>query len=144
LNIKFFQDNIQFRLTGRNKIKNLLADLISEENKIAGNINVILSDDISIIEINSEFLNHNYFTDVISFRQNEGVKIDGEIYISVDTVKRNSINYKVSFNDELMRVLIHGTLHLCGYEDRTEQERNLMRKKEDKWLFIFNSMEKNV
>jgi probable rRNA maturation factor len=144
LSIKIFQDNIQFRLSGRIEIKHLIKDLISEEKEIVGDINIILTNDFSLKEINVEFLQHNYYTDVISFGESEGGRINGEIYISIDTVKKNAFNYNVSSNEELLRVIIHGILHLCGYEDKNEAERNRMRKKEDKWMEVYHRRNKDV
>jgi len=101
---------------------------------IPGDLNFIITGDESLKNINREFLKHDYYTDVISFRYNEGETIDGEVYISEDTVKRNAKNYKVSYNEEMKRVILHGTLHLCGMEDITEAGRMKMKELEDFWL----------
>ncbi|MCX7737365.1 MAG: rRNA maturation RNase YbeY [Candidatus Kapabacteria bacterium] len=97
------------------------------------NINLILTDDISVKELNKKFLNHNYETDVLAFRL-EDEELDGEIYISIDTAERQSKDYKVSLTNELARLAIHGTLHLIGYKDDTKQEKAEMHKIEDEIL----------
>jgi rRNA maturation RNase YbeY len=134
LNIKLFYDETDFRLKGWRKIKKLVEKVISEEGKISGDLNFILTNDSTLLEMNMRFLDHNYFTDVISFSYNEGNMINGEVYISLETVKMNAKNYKVSYISEIIRVIVHGTLHLCGYEDGTKEEKNEMRRLEDLWM----------
>ena len=137
MNIRIFYDDVGTRIEGWKKVRNLLVKVISEEKKVPGDLNFILTTDKVLRRINRKFLNHSYNTDVISFRYNDGPEIDGEIYISVDTVKINANNYKVSFRMELLRVMIHGLLHLCGYEDGTEREKLKMREMEDFWIMDY-------
>lgn len=137
MSIRIFYDEIDLRLKGWRKIKKLVEKVIANENRIWGDLNFILTNDKRIKEINREFLKHNYYTDVISFDNSDCRKISGEIYVSIDTVKRNSLNYKVSYSSELVRVIIHGVLHLCGYRDKNEEERKKMRKQEDLYLTIY-------
>ncbi len=97
-------------------------------------IDVIFCDDNYLKKINFEYLKHNYFTDVITFDYSNKKLIKGDIFISIDRVKDNAKNYKVSFNDELFRVIIHGVLHLCGFNDKTVKEKEEMRKQENFFL----------
>jgi probable rRNA maturation factor len=134
LSIRIFYDNVEFRLKGWRKIKILLEKVIREEAKTLGDLNYILTDDDSLRKLNKEFLEHDYFTDVIAFNYNEKSVISGEIFVSIDTVKRNSVNYNVSLRNELLRVMIHGLLHLAGYNDKSRSQEREMRRMEDKWL----------
>jgi rRNA maturation RNase YbeY len=134
LKIRIFYDDIIFRLPGSKNILKLIEKVIAKENKLSGDLNFIFTNDKKLKKINKEFLNHDYYSDVIAFGYNENKKVEGEIYISVDTVKRNANNYKVSLKNELIRVMIHGAIHLCGHEDNTEKKRAAMKNIEDKWL----------
>jgi rRNA maturation RNase YbeY len=134
LSIKIFYDDISFRYRGWRKFEQLLQELIRKENRQTGDLSIILTTDVNLRKINVEFLEHDYYTDVITFNYNEGDVINGEIYISIDTVKENSVNYNISFKNELTRVMIHGVLHLTGYNDKSDEEKLVMRNMEDFWL----------
>ncbi len=99
--------------------------------KTIGEIAYIFCDDEKIIEINRQYLNHDYYTDIITFDYSEGDKISGDIFISLDTVKSNSETFGTDYYDELSRVIIHGVLHLCGFKDKTEDEEKKMRELEN-------------
>jgi probable rRNA maturation factor len=137
LKIKIFYDEIAYRLRNSKSYLTKIEEVIRSERLHPGDLSFIITTDKNLIGINKEFLNHNYFTDVIAFAYNEGKILKGEIYISLETVRKNAANYKVSLKKELLRVMIHGTLHLCGYDDKTEREKELMREKEDFWLNLF-------
>ena len=104
-------------------------------------INYIFLDDNKILEINKKFLNHNYYTDIISFDNSDDKFISGDIYISIDRVKENALEQKTSFNEELPRVIIHGVLHLLGFKDKSPKEKKEMREKENQALALLVSRE---
>jgi len=134
LSIKIFYDGIKYRLKGARKIKTLIGKILEGEGRISGDINVIITNDESLRKINIEFLEHDYYTDVITFSYNVSGIVNGEIYISIDTVRSNALNYNVSLNNEMLRVIVHGVLHLADYEDKSEKERNNMRLRENYWM----------
>lgn len=110
-----------------------------EYNKIPGDINIIFCNPEYLLEINKRFLNHDYYTDVITFPYSEpnGKKIHGDVFIDVETVRQNAVIYKQSFSDEILRVIIHGILHLAGEDDTTTEQRDKMRNAEDRALQMF-------
>ena len=134
LKIKFFYDRINYRIKRSKEVRNLIEKVIRKGNKVPGDLNFIITNDKIVRKLNIEYLDHNYFTDVIAFDYSENVVLNGEVYISIDTVKKNAVKYKVSLNSEIIRVIIHGTLHLCGIDDKSSEEKNIMRELEDKWI----------
>jgi len=106
-------------------------------NKKSGNITYIFCSDEEILRINKSYLKHDYYTDIITFDYTEGDKISGDLFISLETVKTNSEKFKTDFDEELRRVMIHGILHLCGYNDKTSEEKEIMCAKEDEALGLF-------
>ena len=135
--VKFFYDSVKFRLRRSTNLKNYLSDNIKTKNYFLGDIHYIFVTDQALFEINKEFLNHNYFTDIITFDYNEKKTVNGEIYISLETVYKNSVKYNVSFKIELLRVVVHGILHLIGYDDKTERDKIRMREEEDIWIMSY-------
>lgn len=134
MSIRIYYDNISYRYRSWKTLVTLLEKVIAKEQRIPGDLNVIITNDESLKSINVQFLEHDYYTDVITFNYNSGKVVNGEIYISLDSVKENSSNYNVSLRNELTRVVIHGVLHLLGYNDKSEEEKLVMRKMEDYWL----------
>jgi rRNA maturation RNase YbeY len=134
LSIRIFYDETNFRLRGWRKTVKIIKEVIAKEDKISGDLNFVVTSDEILKSINIEFLEHDYYTDVITFDYNKGKVINGEIYISLERVKANALNYKVSFNEEILRVIIHGLLHLLGYNDLTDREKKRMRKMEEFWI----------
>jgi len=137
LSIKIYYDNIKYRIHKTAEIKRFLEKVITDENKKPGDLVFILTGDKSLLKINRQFLNHDYFTDVISFDYSEEVTVNGEIYISIDTIRRNAGRYKTEIEKELLRVMIHGVLHLCGYRDDSSKERRKMFRRQEMRLKEF-------
>jgi rRNA maturation RNase YbeY len=142
LSFRIFYDDVNFRLRGWRKAVRIFNKIVGSENKIAGELNFVVTNDTEIKKINSEFLQHNYFTDVIAFDNGSHNVVSGEIYLSIDTVKINALNYNVGLNSEVLRVMIHGLLHLCGYSDDTAEKKNRMREKENFWIAEFENENK--
>jgi probable rRNA maturation factor len=140
LKIHIFYDNVDFRVKNWRKIKKLVEKVITKECNCSGDLNFIITTDDVLKEINIKFLKHNYYTDVISFNYDYNNSLLGEIFISIDTVKRNAKNYKLSYRNEFLRVLIHGVLHICSYDDKTDYERKKMSMREDYWLMIYRKL----
>ncbi len=134
MKIRIFYDNVKFRLKESKKVLKIVEKVIRREKKVPGDLVFILSNNKEVRKINKEFLSHNYNTDVIAFDYSNGKILNGEIYISCEKVKENANNYKVSYREEVIRVMIHGTLHLCGYDDNTEEKRELMMERGEKWI----------
>jgi len=127
----------------RTLVKEVIRDLFKKEKTKLEQLRYIFCSDEYLLQINKEHLNHNYYTDIITFDLSEtSHATTGEIYISVDRVRDNAQNYEVSFKNELLRVIFHGALHLCGYKDKSSKDEQLMRKAEDKYLKYYLSKAK--
>ena len=131
--IRFHFTN-SFTLKNQRKIKNWLKDTVVNEKNKVGDINYIFCSKQHLKKINNDYLTKNYETDVISFDFSKDNKISGDIYISSETVKKNSIIFNVDFNNELKRVMVHGLLHLLNYNDKSKQELKIMREKENFYI----------
>ena len=115
-------------------LKQKLEKLIEDEHKIPGEINIIFCHDEYLLKLNKDYLNHDFYTDVITFDFSGQNIISGDIFISIDRVKENAELYKTDFINEVQRVIIHGTLHLIGFNDKEEEEKKTMTMKEDFYL----------
>lgn len=133
-----FNYELSFQLENEETYSQWIQNVILSENKTIGEINYIFCDDEYLLDINQKHLNHDFYTDVISFDYSEANIISGDVFISVDRVKENADEYNVPFNEELKRVIIHGILHYCGYKDKSSQEAVNMRNKEDEKLLLFH------
>ncbi len=131
--IDFFSETV-FSLQNPNEIARWISKIINDQKREEGEISYIFCDDQYLHKLNLEFLNHDSLTDIISFDNSLGDQINGDIFISIERVKENADTYKTNFEDELHRVIIHGILHYCGFNDKTKAEAALMRKKEDEAL----------
>lgn len=126
--------NVTLPLIDFNRLNEWLIDVAHTYGKIVGDLNYILCNDDKILKINRQFLNHDYYTDIITFDRSSRGIVRGDIYISVDTVADNAAEHNESYNIELMRVIVHGLLHLCGINDKAPGEREKMEQEENKAL----------
>ena len=133
--IFFFKEEIKFRLSEQDKLRRWILNLIKKEGYILSNLNFIYCDDPFLRSANREYLNHDSYTDILTFDNSDSTKlIHGDIYISIDRIQANAITYDTTFREELHRVMLHGILHLMGYGDKNKTLRAEMKKKEDYWL----------
>lgn len=132
-----FNYEIDFELQDETAFSNWLSKVILSENKTEGDINYIFCNDDYLHKINLEYLEHDNLTDIISFDYSVGNELHGDIFISIERVKENAVDYKVSFDEELKRVMSHGILHYSGYKDKSESDSEIMRKKEDEKIELF-------
>lgn len=138
--IRFFFENKSVNLKDRGKVKKQLLSLFKKEGKRVDSINYIFCSDKRILEINRQFLDHNYYTDIITFDLSESEKLTAEIYISLERVRDNARTHESTLKSELLRVIFHGALHLCGYGDKTKGEKTIMREKENQYLRAVEGM----
>ncbi|MCR9286543.1 MAG: rRNA maturation RNase YbeY [Bacteroidetes bacterium] len=138
--INFHSEEIDFILINVELKKSWVTKIIEQENKMLLLLNFIFCSDDYLHKINLEYLEHDTYTDIITFPLAEDPDIEGDIFISIDRVKENAIKFETSFENELNRVLAHGVFHLCGYRDKTEEEATLMRQKENQALLLLNQI----
>lgn len=137
--INFFNEDVNFKLKNKRILKDWLILIISSENYKIRDLNYIFCSDNYLHQINLEHLNHDTFTDIITFDNSERAnEVEGDIFISVERVKENAQLNKVGFQTELNRVLAHGIYHLMGYKDKTKKDATLMREAEDRAIELFN------
>lgn len=134
--VRYFTEDTDFKFKGKLLNSKWYKFVAESEVRKLGDINVIFCSDNYLLDINIKYLHHDYFTDIITFDYSEGKTISGDLFISVDSVKENAVFYKTEFEEELNRVMVHGVLHLIGYDDHSEDEIATMRSKENYYLGI--------
>lgn len=133
-----FNYETSYRLKPELAYKKWIRGIIEGEGKISGEVVFVFTSDASLLEMNQKFLNHDYFTDILTFDYSDGRRISGDVFISMDRIKENAAAYGSETLEELKRVMAHGVLHLLGYSDSNEVEKLVMRKKEDEQIKKFH------
>ncbi len=133
------------RLTGKTPVKDFIVSLFKKEKQPLASITYVFCSDEFLLKMNRDFLQHDYYTDIITFGLSEtGMPVEAEIYISLDRVKDNAQTLGRPLSEETLRVIFHGALHLCGYKDKRKSEIALMRSKEDQYLHLFEKKRTNA
>jgi len=132
--ITFHKEEIEFVLPDQEKLTSWLEKIADKENKTISQLSYIFCSDEYILNINRTYLNHDYYTDIITFPYKQGHEIESDVFISIDTVRSNAIEYKTTFDKELLRVIAHGLLHMVGYGDKTESDQAKMTEMEEECL----------
>ena len=135
--INFYSENV-FELEHSSQFETWIKEVIASEGKKTGEISFIFCDDEYLLEINQQYLDHDTYTDIISFDNSVGNILNGDIFISTERVAENASEYGVTFEEEIKRVIVHGVLHFCGYKDKSKEEAQLMRAKEEEKMKMFH------
>lgn len=136
--ISYFNEDIQFDLKNKRKNNAWLRLVAESEIRRVGDLNIIFCSDNYILDVNQKYLGHDYFTDIITFDYCEGDRLSGDLFISIDSVRENALEFGVDFDEELNRVMVHGVLHLIGYDDHCDEDIAMMRKKENYYISLKN------
>lgn len=134
--ISYYFEDTDFIFKSKTRNSRWLKLVAESEIRRIGNISIIFCSDNYILDINQQYLQHDYFTDIITFDYCEGDFLSGDLFISIDSVRENATEYGTGFTDELNRVIVHGILHLIGYDDHSEEDISLMRSKENYYLSL--------
>ena len=134
--ISYYYEDTKFVFKGKQRNNRWLRLVAESEIRRLGDVSIIFCSDPYILDINLKYLQHDYFTDIITFDYCEGEKISGDLFISIDSVRENAAFYGAEFEEELNRVMVHGILHLIGYDDHTKAEQKVMREKENYYLSL--------
>ncbi len=134
MSIFFFSENVSSPKFKRRVISAWIKNVILAEGKVTGNISFIFCSDEYLLEVNRTYLNHDYYTDIVTFDYVEGSIVSGDIFISTDRIRENAVEFNTSFENELNRIMIHGVLHLLGYKDKNKKDKIQMTAKEDFYL----------
>ena len=137
--IQFFNEDVDFKIPNPRKTKTWLKDIIESEGFELNQLNYIFCSDEYLLGVNQQYLNHDFYTDIITFDNSEEIEgiVEGDIFISIDRVKENAEELSKTFKEELLRVLAHGVLHLVGYDDHEDEDELIMRQKEDTYIATF-------
>lgn len=136
-----FSEECSFRLKDRLRIKRWIKQVVENYGYKLGEVSYVFCSDERILEVNKQYLSHDFYTDIITFDYVEKGRVSGDIFISVDRVKENAKDFNVTFQQELLRVIIHGVLHLLGFEDHSQEEQQLMRQKENEAIALWDKMQ---
>ncbi|MDX9883348.1 MAG: rRNA maturation RNase YbeY [Prolixibacteraceae bacterium] len=138
MSINFYKEDFSGRIIDKKRRKTWIKFTVKQENFQCGDLSFIFCSDDYLLKINKQYLDHDYYTDIITFNYVEGKLVSGDIFISIDRVRENARQFRVSFENELNRVIIHGVLHLIGFDDKDESLQQVMRKKENEYLEEFS------
>jgi rRNA maturation RNase YbeY len=139
--VSFTNADVNLKLPSKTALKKFITTSFESETRKKLAVNYVFCSDDFLLRINQDFLKHDYYTDIITFPLSEtDKKVEAEVYISIDRVKENALKLKVSFEQELHRVIFHGILHLIGYKDKTATQKEAMRKAEEKWIKAFEKL----
>jgi len=136
MSIHYCNEDVSAPKIQKRKITNWIKETISSEGKTTGDISFVFCSDVYLLEVNKQYLNHDYFTDIITFDYVENNVVSGDIFISCDRVRENALTFKTGFEKEISRIIIHGVLHLLGYKDKSKKDKLLMTQKEDIYLNV--------
>lgn len=139
--IRFFDADVKNNLKGKKLVKKFIEQIFLKEAVPLEGVDYVFCSDEYLLKINTSFLQHDFYTDIITFDLSEGEEVKGEVYISLERVKENASMHQASYQEEVLRVIFHGALHLCGYRDKKKSEIKEMRAKEDYYLRLFEKNE---
>ncbi len=142
LSIQWINDDVAMPKIDFDKVSHWIELVAASHGKLAHELTYIFTNDAKMLEVNKKYLNHDYFTDIITFDYTRGKVLRGDIYISLDTVRSNAVDVGAEYDNELLRVIIHGVLHLCGINDKGPGEREVMEANENKALDIYFNLDK--
>ena len=137
--VYFHNEGVSLIFKNKKAVSSWLSSVIKSFKKDVGTLNFIFCTDEYLLTINKSYLSHNHYTDIITFDYCEENKVSGDLFISIERVKEYSLKNNIEFNNEIHRVIVHGVLHLCGLNDKTEREKEKMRAQENKFLALFFS-----
>jgi len=137
--VYFHNEGVSLIFKNKKAVSSWLSSVIESFKKELGTLNFIFCTDEYLLTINKSYLNHNHYTDIITFDYCEENKVSGDLFISIERVQEYSLKNNIEFNNEIHRVIVHGVLHLCGLNDKTEREKEKMRAQENKFLALFFS-----